>query len=386
MRDVIQPNQFNVLLTSYEFVMLDKADLTKTQWQYIIVDEGHRIKNKEAKLSKVLRTYKSANRLLLTGTPLQNNLEELWSLLNFLLPDIFNSAENFEQWFNDPFAYANRKGKGQKESALLMVDEEEALLIINRLHKILQPFLLRRLKVEVERELPSKYERILYCRLSAAQERMYNGIVDHNVLLLPDFTGTNTTRDRKGFNNPLVQLQKICNHPYLFLDEWDIDEKLVRVSGKFEVMDRILVKLAAGKHRVLIFSQMVKVMDIMKEYFELRGWPFLRLDGQTKSEQRGQLVEEWNREGSIYNHFILSTHAGGLGLNLQTADTVILFDTDWNPQMDLQAQDRAHRIGTKSAVFVLRLVSINTVEEKILDRANFKLDLDAKVIQVRFSK
>jgi len=188
-------------------------------------------------------------------------------------------------------------------------------------------------------------------------------------------------KSTKGFNNTIVQLQKICNHPYLFKDEWDIDENVLRSSGKFDLLDRILPKLRFAKHRILIFSQMTQLMTIMEDYFSIRGYEYLRLDGSTKSEDRAHLVQLWNSPSSPYWLFMLSTKAGGLGLNLQTADTVIIFDTDWNPQADLQAQDRAHRIGQQNEVRVFRLVTHNSIEEKILERANFKLDVDAKVIQ-----
>lgn len=178
-----------------------------------------------------------------------------------------------------------------------------------------------------------------------------------------------------------MQLQKICNHPYLFNDEYPVDINVIRGSGKFDLLDRILPKLKRAGHRILIFNQMTQLMSIMEDYFSVRGYNYLRLDGATKSEDRPRLVSLWNDPNSPHWLFILSTKAGGLGLNLQTADTVIIFDTDWNPQADLQAQDRAHRIGSKKEVRVFRLVSHNSVEEKILERATFKLDVDAKVIQ-----
>jgi len=369
--------KFNVLLTSYEYVMLDKSDLGKLEWNYIIVDEGHRIKNRNSKLSNVLRQYMSRHRVLLTGTPLQNDLGELWSLLNFLLPHIFNSSDNFEQWFNAPFSYMQKKGKPETQ---IQPNEEEQLLIINRLHKVLRPFLLRRLKHDVESELPEKQEIVLKCDLSALQRRMYKNMVERGVLL-NDPSNPNGKPSRKGFNNTLMQLQKICNHPYLFRELYNIDDDIVRASGKFDLIDRILPKLRKSGHRILIFNQMTHVMSIMEEYFEYRGYKYLRLDGSTKSEERTRLVNVWNAPDSPHWLFILSTKAGGLGLNLQTADTVIIFDTDWNPQADLQAQDRAHRIGQRKEVRVFRLVSQNSVEERILERATFKLDVDAKVIQ-----
>lgn len=378
-KEEVVGGMYNVLLTSYEYVMIDKSDLGRIEWNYIIIDEGHRIKNKKSKLSTILRQYMSRHRLLLTGTPLQNDLGELWSLLNFLLPQIFNSADNFQQWFNSPFEYA-RKGKNSPD--FIAPNEEEKLLIINRLHKVLRPFLLRRLKKEVEHDLPGKVENVLKCELSALQKKMYKNMIERGVMLL-DPENQKGKKNAKGFNNTIMQLQKICNHPYLFREEWDIDEDLIRTSGKFELLDRLLLKMKIANHRVLIFNQMTHVMDILEDYFSIRGHAnsYLRLDGSTKAEDRAALVKTWNEENSPYWIFILSTKAGGLGLNLQTADTVILFDTDWNPHMDLQAQDRVHRIGQQKEVRVFRLVTHNSVEEKILERASFKLEVDAKVIQ-----
>ena len=378
-KDQIAKSMFNVCLTSYEYIMIDKSDLAKIEWKYIIIDEGHRIKNKNSKLSSILRQYMSRHRILLTGTPLQNDLGELWALLNFLLPNIFNSSDNFEQWFNAPFAFANKKGKA--EAAALMPNEEEQLLIINRLHKVLRPFLLRRLKKDVEHELPEKIETVLKCDLSALQKKMYKHMVESGILLHDPSTIKAGKKNAKGFNNIITQLQKICNHPYLFNNEWLIDEDLIRASGKFDLIDRILPKLHKAGHRVLIFNQMTQLMTIMEEYFQYKGHSYLRLDGSTKAEERSEMVKIWNDPKSPYWLFMLSTKAGGLGLNLQTADTVIIFDTDWNPMMDLQAQDRVHRIGQTKTVRVFRLISQNTVEERILERANYKLDVDAKVIQ-----
>ncbi|KAF2074803.1 hypothetical protein CYY_003906 [Polysphondylium violaceum] len=373
----IPKNGFVVVITSFEYIILDKKRLGRVQWCYIIVDEGHRIKNKDSKLSVQLRLYHSKHRLLLTGTPLQNELGELWALLNFLLPTIFNSLDTFENWFNAPFAGA----KGGK--SVIQVNEEESLIIINRLHQVLRFFLLRRLKSDVESQLPDKKEKVIKCNLSAMQIVMYRTLLEHQVLLIDPESETfkKNKMKRRGFNNIVKQLQKICNHPYLFKDEWAIDQDLIRASGKFDTMDQILMKMRASGHRVLIFTQMTEVINLMEEYFSLKEWDYLRLDGSTKPDERSHLVVEWNRPDSPHWIFVLSTHAGGLGMNLQTADTVIIFDSDWNPQMDLQAQDRCHRIGQTNSVSVFRLISANSIEEQILARATDKLEIDAKIIQ-----
>jgi SNF2 family DNA or RNA helicase len=182
-------------------------------------------------------------------------------------------------------------------------------------------------------------------------------------------------------NNMIMQLRKVCNHPYLFLDSFHENEDLMRVSGKFELLDRIIPKLIRTGHRMLIFTQMTQLIDILQYFLMYRNIKHLRLDGSTKLEERAIRMALFNQENSEYSIFLLSTRAGGLGLNLQTADTVILFDSDWNPQMDLQAQDRAHRIGTMKEVRVFRLVTNGTIEENILSKASYKRNLDEMIIQ-----
>ncbi|CAG8483945.1 10612_t:CDS:10, partial [Scutellospora calospora] len=371
---------FQVLLTTYEYIIKDKSILSKLRWVYVIIDEGHRMKNTKSKLSLILtNNYQCRYRLILTGTPLQNNLPELWSLLNFILPRIFDSVKSFDEWFNTPFANA----AGQDKIAL---NEEESLLIIRRLHKVLRPFLLRRLKKDVESELPDKVETVIKCRLSALQLKLYSQMKRHGVLFVN--TGEKGKTGIKGLNNTIMQLRKICNHPFVFEEvEKDINpgntnsSLLYRVSGKFELLDRILPKLFATRHRVLIFFQMTAIMTIMEDFLNWRGFKYLRLDGNTKAESRSDLLKAFNAPDSPYFVFLLSTRAGGLGLNLQTADTVIIFDSDWNPHQDLQAQDRAHRIGQTREVRILRLISQKSIEETILARAQYKLDIDGKVIQ-----
>jgi SWI/SNF-related matrix-associated actin-dependent regulator of chromatin subfamily A protein 2/4 len=383
----MRSTKFNVLLTTYEYVIKDKGVLAKLPWKYMIIDEGHRMKNHHCKLTQVLNThYLAPHRLLLTGTPLQNKLPELWALLNFLLPSIFKSCSTFEQWFNAPFATTGEK---------VELNEEETILIIRRLHKVLRPFLLRRLKKEVESQLPDKVEYIIKCDMSGLQKVLYKHMQSKGVLLTDGSEKGNKGKGgAKALMNTIVQLRKLCNHPFMFQN---IEEKycdhvgisggvisgpdLYRASGKFELLDRILPKLKSTGHRVLLFCQMTQLMTIMEDYLTWRGFGYLRLDGTTKAEDRGDLLKKFNAKNSDYFLFLLSTRAGGLGLNLQSADTVIIFDSDWNPHQDLQAQDRAHRIGQQNEVRVLRLMTVNSVEERILAAARYKLNMDEKVIQ-----
>jgi len=353
---------FNVLITTYENAMYDRTYLKPITWEYIIVDEAHRLKNPKSRLAEDLsKHYSSKRRLALTGTPLQNNLEEVWALLTFLHPAIFGSMTNFEQWFAAPFSKTGDK---------VDTNEEEKLLIIDRLHKVLRPFLLRREKSQVEQEMPDKKEYVVKCQMSALQKSLYRMVEDYR---------TNPFQ-AGGLHNATMQLRKIANHPFLMMDSYHLN-RIVWTSGKVELLDRILPKLRKAGHRVLMFSQMTEMITILCEYFDQCDFKYLRLDGNTDTEARTRAVNSFNDPNSDYFMFILSTKAGGMGLNLQTADTVILFDSDWNPQGDEQAKARAHRIGQKKEVIVLRLLTEGTVEEKMYETARAKLENEAMVIQ-----
>ncbi|TGZ81146.1 hypothetical protein EX30DRAFT_319573 [Ascodesmis nigricans] len=377
----IRFGNWQVLLTTYEYVIKDRPILSKIKWNYMIIDEGHRMKNSQSKLSFTLTTYYNCRfRLILTGTPLQNNLPELWNLLNFVLPTIFKSVKSFDEWFNTPFA--NTGGNDKME-----LTEEEALLIIRRLHKVLRPFLLRRLKKDVESELPDKVEKVIKCRFSSLQQKLYRQMTTHGMMFVNDAKEGGKMGVR-GLSNMIMQLRKLCNHPFVFEEVESAinptkinNDTLWRTAGKFELLDRLLPKFFATNHKCLIFFQMTQIMNIMEDFLQLRGYKYLRLDGSTKADDRSALLKQFNAPDSPYFIFLLSTRAGGLGLNLQSADTVIIYDSDWNPHQDLQAQDRAHRIGQKNEVRILRLITSNSVEERILERAQYKLDIDGKVIQ-----
>lgn len=382
---IIEKNKFNVCLATYEYVVRGKNWLKRVHWQHIIIDEGHRIKNHESRLSSVLHShYTSRSRLLLTGTPLQNSLTELWALLNFLLPNVFKSAESFESWFAAPFA---QMGVGNitstEEQAHLT--EEESLLIIRRLHQVLRPFLLRRLKSDVLRmgeQLPDKQEHIIICDMSAWQRSMYLKIVKSERML---FTDRHGRRRYDRLSNPAMQLRKCVNHPYLFHQDHSamvVDSSdLWRCAGKFDMLDSCIAKFLRTGHRILVFNQMTKVVDLQARMLRYRKIPFYRLDGSTCPEDRKRMVSDFNRDDSDVHVFLLTTRAGGLGVNLQTADTVIIFDSDWNPSMDQQAQDRAHRIGQQREVLILRMITAKSVEEDIIERASFKRGLEEKIIR-----
>jgi len=356
--------KFDVCITSYEMILREKTHLKKIAWEYIIIDEAHRIKNEESSLAQIIRVFNSRNRLLITGTPLQNNLHELWALLNFLLPDVFGDASAFDDWFND--------------------QDSDSDTVVQQLHKVLRPFLLRRVKADVEKSLLPKKEVNLYIGMSDMQVNWYKKILEKDIDAVNGAAGKGESKTR--LLNIVMQLRKCCNHPYLFEGAepgppYTTDEHLVNNAAKMVMLDKLLKRMKAQGSRVLIFSQMSRVLDILEDYSVFRQYQYCRIDGSTAHEDRIAAIDDYNREGSEKFLFLLTTRAGGLGINLTSADIVVLFDSDWNPQADLQAMDRAHRIGQTKQVVVFRFVTENAIEEKVLERAAQKLRLDQLVIQ-----
>ncbi|KAH2937138.1 hypothetical protein KXW73_000525 [Aspergillus fumigatus] len=456
---------FPVVCTSYEICMNDRKFLAQYQWRYIIVDEGHRLKNMNCKLIKELLSYNSANRLLITGTPLQNNITELWSLLHFLLPEIFNDLNSFQSWFD--FS-SMLDSSGQTD-----VIERRKRTLVSTMHSILKPFLLRRVKSDVETALPKKREYILYAPLTAEQKDLYpaerllakNERLSRSASLkrsaessnastpnkslkssrdsTPASVASSTRRRRapqnykelsdrefnaqlrrleqgleddldiqqsptdteqeeierantiklakkeiaqKKLQNPVMQARLACNSPHNFYWPWSddpaaIDETLVTASGKMLLLDRLVPCLLKKGHKILIFSQFKTQLDILQDWAtQLRGWNCCRIDGAISQIDRQAQIKAFNSDPG-YKIFLLSTRAGGQGINLVAADTVILYDSDWNPQQDLQAQDRAHRIGQTKPVIVYRLATKGTVEQTLLEKADSKRRLERLVIQ-----
>ncbi|EYC45977.1 hypothetical protein Y032_0412g981 [Ancylostoma ceylanicum] len=351
----------NAVLTTYEILLKDKPFLGSFHWAALAVDEAHRLKNDESLLYISLSSFNCDHRLLITGTPLQNSLKELWALLHFIMPEKFDSWAEFESGHSD------RDHKG-----------------IAALHRKLEPFLLRRVKKDVEKSLPPKLEQILRVDMTAQQKQYYKWILTKNYREL----SKGVKGSINGFVNLVMELKKCCNHTSLVrqYDHFENDpqarlQQLLKSSGKLILLDKLLCRLKDTGHRVLIFSQMVMMLDILQEYLQLRRFPAQRLDGSMRADLRKQALDHYNAEGSTDFAFLLSTRAGGLGINLATADTVIIFDSDWNPQNDLQAMSRAHRIGQTRQVNIYRLVTRNSMEEEIVERAKRKLVLDHLVIQ-----
>ncbi|RLN42769.1 ATP-dependent DNA helicase DDM1 isoform X2 [Panicum miliaceum] len=378
-KDAISPD-FPIVVTSYEMAMSDAKFLAHYRWKYVVVDEGHRLKNSKCKLLREIKRIPMDNKLLLTGTPLQNNLAELWSLLNFILPDIFSSHEEFESWFD-----FSGKASEEKEET----EEKRRVHVVSKLHAILRPFLLRRMKEDVEQMLPRKKEIIIYANMTELQKRIQDHLVEKTFDVYLNEESDIVLR-RPGIkaklNSLFIQLRKNCSHPDLLEAAFGTTslyppvDKLLEQCGKFQLLDRLLTSLLARKHKVLIFSQWTKVLDIIEYYLDSKGIEVCRIDGGVKLEERRRQIAEFNDSNSNLNVFILSTRAGGLGINLTSADTCILYDSDWNPQMDLQAMDRCHRIGQTRPVHVYRLATSHSVEGRIIKKAFGKLKLEHVVI------
>ena len=246
-----------------------------------------------------------------------------------MLPDIFSSSEQFDEWFD------------------LEVDDEEAKkAMISQLHKVLRPFMLRRLKSEVAKGLPPKTETIINVGMSKMQKQVYKKLLLRDI---EGIVGKESGKNRTAMLNIVMQLRKCCGHPYLFegVEDRTLDplgEHLVDNCGKLNMVDKLLKRLKERDSRVLIFTQMTRILDILEDFMVMRGYKYCRIDGNTTYEDREESIDNFNAPNSDIFCFILSTRAGGLGINLQTADTCILYDSDWNPQQDLQAQDRCHRL------------------------------------------
>ena len=296
------PRAWDVCVTTYEVANSERKALSRFAWKYLVIDEAHRLKNEASIFSTTVRSFNTAHRLLLTGTPLQNNLHELWALLNFLLPDIFSSSEQFDEWFN------------------LEIDDADAKkTMIDQLHKILRPFMIRRLKSDVAKGLPPKTETLLMVGMSKMQKQLYKKLLLRDIEAI---TGNNTNSGKTAILNIVMQLRKCCNHPYLFegVEDRTLDplgEHLVENCGKLNMVDKLLKKLKLRGSRVLIFTQMTRILDILEDFMIMRGYKYCRIDGNTDYEMREKSIDDFNREGSDKFCFILSTRAGGLGINLQ---------------------------------------------------------------------
>jgi len=356
--------KFHVLLTSYEIISIDHACLGSVEWEVLVVDEAHRLKNAQSKFFRILSSYSLNYKMLLTGTPLQNNLEELFYLLNFLTPSKFNDLASFNSSFED------------------IAKEDQ----VRKLHELLGPHMLRRLKADVLKDMPTKSEFIVRTNLSAIQKKVYKAILTRNFDALNAKGGGQVS-----LLNVMMELKKCANHPYLLpgpAEEAPLApsglfeiQAMTKASGKLDLLQKMLKKLKEEGHRVLIFSQMTKMLDLLEDFLDGSGIKYERIDGGITGTLRQDAIDRFNEPDAQQLCFLLSTRAGGLGINLATADTVIIYDSDWNPHNDIQAFSRAHRIGQKNKVMIYRFVTRNTVEERVTQVAKKKMMLTHLVVQ-----
>ncbi|CAL1385281.1 unnamed protein product [Linum trigynum] len=369
---------FDVLLTTYETALMDQDFLSQIPWQYAVIDEAQRLKNPSSVLYGVLSDrFLLPRRLLMTGTPIQNNLTELWSLMHFCMPSVFGTLEQFLSTF--------------EEATHSMTVKEQ----FKSLKQILKAFMLRRTKAKLiecgNLRLPPLTEITVMAPLVSLQKKVYTSLLRKE---LPKLLAlTSAASNQPSLQNIVIQLRKACSHPYLFPgiepEPYEEGEHLVQACGKLLILDHILQKLHAFGHRVLLFAQMTNTLDILQDYLELRKYSYERLDGSIRAEERFAAIRSFSRKSGSESSasdestafvFMISTRAGGVGLNLVAADTVIFYEQDWNPQVDKQALQRAHRIGQMNHVLCINLVTRHSVEEIIMRRAERKLQLSHNVI------
>jgi len=405
----------DVVITSYEICRNEVELLEGIQWNYCVLDEGHLIKNPAAKTTIAVKQLKSNHRLILSGTPIQNNVLELWSLFDFLMPGFLGTERVFKDRFAKPIAASRFSKSSSKE-------QEAGALAIEALHKQVLPFLLRRLKEEVLDDLPPKIIQNYYCELSELQKKLFEDFTKKEGKALNDMATSGDKEAKQHIFTALNYMRKLCNSPSLVMNEkhkqWPAIATLL-AKQKSTIRDPIhapklgalrdllrdsgigveasntstdktstssgeppaVLTEAVSQHRVLIFCQMKEMLDIVQDDVirKMSGVTYLRLDGSIEANRRQDIVNKFNGDPSI-DVLLMTTSVGGLGLNLTGADTVIFVEHDWNPQKDIQAMDRAHRIGQKKVVNVYRLITRGTLEEKILNLQRFKIDVASTVV------
>ncbi|KAA8624794.1 HepA Superfamily II DNA RNA helicase SNF2 family [Pyrenophora tritici-repentis] len=404
-------DKVDIVITSYDICRNDADILKPINWNYCVLDEGHLIKNSKSKTSQAVKQFQSNHRLILSGTPIQNNVLELWSLFDFLMPGFLGTEKVFQERFAKPIA-ASRFAKSSSK------EQERGALAIEALHKQVLPFLLRRLKEEVLDDLPPKILQNYYCDLSELQRNLFDDFTKRQGKEIQSKAGNADRESKQHIFQALQYMKKLCNSPslvvkgpsnkayeptqqYLKKNNTTIDD--IVHAPKLGALKDLLVDCGIGasdvvsdksanangdlpeavsQHRALVFCQMKEMLDMVQHNVLEKLLPsvqFMRLDGGVEATKRQEIVNKFNTDPS-YDVLLLTTSVGGLGLNLTGADTVIFVEHDWNPQKDIQAMDRAHRIGQKKVVNVYRIVTRGTLEEKILNLQRFKIDIASTVV------
>lgn len=351
--------EYDIVITSYALVRRDIEKLKKINFRYVILDESQNIKNALSQTAQAVKKLNAQHKMALSGTPIENKLEELWSVFDFLMPGFLFSISEFNYRYVNP------------------IMEREDKTVEKRLKLQIYPFILRRMKRDVAKDLPDKVENIAYCELTPDQRDFYLDVLDSTKEeLFKSIEQKGLEKSRMSIFSALLRLRQICCHPRLY-DKQNV--KGIIQSGKFEYLKDMLEEIISEGHRVLLFSQFVDMLDIVKDWLEREAIPYEYLTGKTKDRQGA--VERFNNSESI-PIFLVSLKAGGTGLNLTGADYVIHYDPWWNPAVEDQATDRAYRIGQTKKVFVYRLITKNTVEEKIQKLKQVKRNLVDSVISV----
>lgn len=414
-----QMENADVIVTSYDVCRNDVDVLAAYQYNYCVLDEGHIIKNSASKLSKAVKRMRAEHRLILSGTPIQNNVLELWSLFDFLMPGFLGTEKVFMEKFAKPIAASRNSKTSSKE-------QEAGALALESLHKQVLPFMLRRLKEDVLSDLPPKIIQDYYCELSELQKKLYKDFAKKQKSLVESEINEQDEEEYKKQDSHIFQvlqyMRKLCNHPALvvtpshpqaaevaeYLATKKSDLKSIEHAPKLKSLKTLLLECGIGvndsdyssakfkakqkqlltsdgvisEHRALIFCQLKDMLDIVEEELFKKQMPsvtYMRLDGRTEPRSRQAIVRKFNEDPSI-DVLLLTTKVGGLGLNLTGADTVIFVEHDWNPMNDLQAMDRAHRLGQKKVVNVYRLITKNTLEEKIMGLQKFKMNIASTIV------
>ncbi|KAI9249005.1 SNF2 family N-terminal domain-containing protein [Sporodiniella umbellata] len=358
-----------VLITTYSSVQTYRELLLKKKWGYVILDEGHKIRNPDSETTLAIKQFKSPHRIILSGTPIQNNLKELWSLFDFIFPGRLGTLPIFQSQFSVPInigGYANATN----------IQVQTAYKCACMLRDLINPYLLRRMKVDVAADLPKKSEQVLFCKLTPTQRVSYMNFIQSKEM-------DSILEHRRHALYGIDIVRKICNHPdlaNLTMTEENPNYGDPERSGKMVVVQALLKLWEKQKHRVLLFCQTRQMLNINERMISRLGYSYMRMDGTTPVTQRIALVNEFNENNRVFV-FLLTTKVGGLGLNLTGADRVILFDPDWNPSTDMQARERAWRLGQTKNVTIYRLMTSGTIEEKIYHRQIYKQFLTNKILK-----